>query len=109
MEVWTERCVHSMLSKTSWLTAVSEVDRIGQIQCDFSRVVDYDLRAGHMHGNADNWSRYIGPLICTFKLSTTVLEVEICCGRICVGRGEIRIQPNQPRRYPSAEFLEDSD
>ncbi len=69
------------------------------MKCDFARISDQDLRAGHMHGNAKYWSQDIGPLKCHLSLSATMLEVELFCGRICVGRSEIKVPAKQTRKY----------
>lgn len=71
---------------------IAEVETVGFVKCDFARVHDQDLRAGHMHGNPKHWSQTnIGPLRCHLEPSPNMLEVKVLCGQICVGENRIKI------------------
>lgn len=92
MEGRIERYDEVIYGVEQHLTSLPEVDPVVSVRCDFSKVHDQDLRAEFMHGNAKYWSRSnMGPLKWHMKHSSSMLEVQLYCGRICVGEGQVKL------------------
>lgn len=88
------------------LTAVSVVDRVGIVKCDFSKYQDVNLRAGRMYGTSAAASRRGSrsvPLRCQIQLSTTTLEAAVLLDKERVGRCEIQIKVD-PAQTDSSDF-----
>lgn len=87
--------------------ALAEVEKAGFVRCDFSKFMDHELRPHPSYPMASNLD--IGPLKYYIKITGTRMEVEVLLNKTLVGRCDMKVDVDQPRRYSGSSWDEGDD
>ena len=78
------------------------MEKAGVVRCDFSTIMEQDLRLRHNHERQGNVE--IGPFRCYLELSSTSVEVDILHRKTVLGHCAIGVKTDSQSTVPENEW-----